>query len=277
MNHALPLESLAGWLRAEVAGAPEAEAAVLAGHYALFTAGAVATDLLDDDAAATGGASEMLAFTRFTWQAACAAIAAERASRPRALVLVDDIQYVRPALADRGARERLGAALASSYLHRMQSLPAFHAHALREHALGADDVVRHHDSRWVFAERELRAGAVARLRALVEERRGAMPLVESDDQSRIHVALQGHGDYCLVHSGNTNCAGGYLELLAEAHRRGVRKFIGLVPMRCLGPVSVGTALAVPLLGLEGLSVVNVGVPDVTAGVDAVVVRESTLE
>jgi hypothetical protein len=276
VNSALPLESLADWLRTEIAGAPDAESAVLAGHYALYSAGAVATDLLDDDAPSPAGAGEMLAFTRFTWQAACSAIAAGRASRARALVLVDDIQYVRPALPERGARERLGAALSSSYLHRMQTLPAFHARALREHALGADDIVRNHDTRWVFAERELRASAVTRLRALVDDPRGAAPLSSSDDQSRIHFALPGHGDYCLVHSGNTNCAGGYLELLAEAYQRGVRKFIGLVPMRCLGPVSVGTALAFPLLGLDGLTVVNVGVPDVTAGVDAVVVRESTL-
>jgi hypothetical protein len=99
-------------------------------------------------------------------------------------------------------------------------------------------------------------------------------LTANADESRIDVAVPGQAEYCLVHSGRTNCAGGYLELLSEVYRRGVRTLIALVPMRCLGPVTVGTALGHTLYALDGLSIVTVAVPDISTGAPAAVVRES---
>ena len=83
-------------------------------------------------------------------------------------------------------------------------------------------------------------------------------------------ALPEQGDYCLVHSGHTTCAGGYVELLSTLHRRGVRKLIALVPMRCLGQVALGTELARSLFALPGFTVVNVAVPNPDAAAAVVV-------
>lgn len=273
MTSSVPLGELVGWLRAEIDRARTGEVAVLAGHYAIFSGGATAVDLLDDGAIPPPGAADMIAFTQRTWQVACEAIAGQRAPTARLLVLVDDIQFVRPVLTDVSARERLGAALSETYLRGMRSLPAWHARVLRDHAIDDGRVIRQRADRVVFSERELRAQAVRhvrqRLHAADASRAG---LTANDDESRITVSLPEHGDYCLVHSGHTSCAGGYLELLAEVHRAGVRTLISLIPMRCLGPVTLGTALAPRLFDTDGLSVVNVAVPDAASGESVAVVR-----
>jgi hypothetical protein len=266
-----PLE-LRPWLRDEIAATPEGSAVVLAGHFAIFTSGAAASDLLDDESP-PHGAAEMLAYTKSTWNAACDALALDAARRTRLLVLVDDIQFVRPVLNDRAAGERLGAALARDYIDRVRGLPTFHARVLAECALGEQDLVRHDEHRLVFSERELRAAAVQRLRAQLQVQSAAGAyLTASADESRIDVSLPELGEYCLVHSGHTNCAGGYFELLAQMHKRGVSTFIALVPMRCLGPVTVGTALAQRVLDTTGLSVVTVAIPDSASEARAAVVR-----
>jgi hypothetical protein len=275
MSAPVPLASLPEWLRNEIASAHAGDIAVLAGHYAIFSSGATPVDLLDDDAASPQGAAEMIAFTKRTWHAACDAVALEPARRASLLVLVDDIQFVRPTLEDRAAAERLGAALATNYLDRVRTLPESHARALRDRSLGSADILRHDDDRWVFSERELRVAAVEHLRERLHAAGGAGALLTANaDESRIDVAVPGQAEYCLVHSGRTNCAGGYLELLSEVYRRGIRTLIALVPMRCLGPVTVGTALAHRLYPLDALSIVTVAVPDISTGAHAAVVRES---
>ncbi|MFI5310514.1 MAG: hypothetical protein ACHQQ3_04740 [Gemmatimonadales bacterium] len=269
MTVSVPLHSLASWLRSEIRAASPGTTAVLAGHFAIFTSGGGAVDLLDEGLTADTGPEELLEFTRFTWDAACEAIAAERERLARLLVLVDDIQFVRPALEDRSAAERLGAALAADYLRRHTPLPAYHARVLHERGLGVDSVLAHSDRRWLFSERELRTALVDALKARLRpgEPRPA-GLTESADQSMITVADPEYGEYCLVHSGHTNCAGGFVELLSDVRRRGVARLIALVPMRCLGPITVGTALATRLFALQGLEVVNVAVPDVSTGASA---------
>jgi hypothetical protein len=268
----LRLGALAGWLRSEIAGAPEATTAVLAGHFALFTSGGSALDLLDEPRAPAGVPADLLEFTRATWTAACEAIVAEPGRSARLLVLVDDVQFVRPALEDRDAAERLGVALSANYLERNSALPPWHARVLRESGLGIESILRQSPRRSLFSERELRAALVRHLKAQLRDGDARMTgLSTSADRSMITITDTEHGEYCLVHSGHTNCAGGFVELLADVHRRGVRKLISLTPMRCLGPITVGTALASRLFGLEGLRVVNVAVPDISTGVPASVV------
>lgn len=272
MTTSVPLDGLATWLRAELEDARAGDVAVLAGHYAIFTAGATAVDLLDDDTV-PAAAVEMVAFTKRTWTAACDAIAGPESPVARLLVLVDDIQFVRPALSDIAARERLGAALAENYLRGMRALPAWHAGVVRDRGIGAERVLRRDADRVVFSERELRARAVRHVRQRLHTADAARAgLTANDDESRITVAHPDHGDYCLVHSGHTSCAGGYIELLATVHRAGIRTLISMIPMRCLGPVTLGTALAPRLFGIDGLTVINVAIPDVASGEPAAISR-----
>jgi hypothetical protein len=117
---------------------------VLAGHFAIFTAGGKATDFLDEDPTRMSKHTDMVHFARATWLAGCDAVALTQA---KLLVLVDDLQFVRPALPDRGARERLGAALSADYLRRTPTLPGFHARVLDERELALDLLRARHATR----------------------------------------------------------------------------------------------------------------------------------
>jgi hypothetical protein len=272
MTFSVPLAGVGDWLRSEITRGPAAATAVLAGHFAIFTTGGTAIDMLDDAHAPRGVPLDFLDFTRLTWTAACEAVAAEHACGARLVVLLDDVQFVRPALDDHGAAERLGAALATTYLRRHTRLPSWHTRVMAEHRIGTGDILTRSEVQWLFSERELRAALVQQLKAML--RSGdprAAGLAASADRSSITITDPAYGEYCLVHSGHTNCAGGFVQLLADVHARGVRKLITLVPMRCLGPISMGTALGGRLFGLQGLEVVNVAVPDVSAGLPASVV------
>jgi hypothetical protein len=262
---------LAAWLRDELAGSDGARTVVLAGHYAIFSGGGSAVDFLADGAPPSA-AAEMLAFTKETWLAACDAVAAHRESGARLLVLVDDIMFVRPVAGDLRARERLADALAKRYLDATPTLPPFHSNALAACGLTDDQVFKRAAERWTFSERELRVAHVRRMKDLLRSGSAGTLLAANVDVSEISVMLDGHGTHRLVHAGHTNCAGGYLELLAALHGNGVRRLVSLVPARCLGPITVGTALARPLLTLSGLAVVNVAVPDPASGLPAAVVR-----
>lgn len=262
MTTSLPATSLTHRLRSEIAHAPEGRTAILAGHFAIFTAGASARDLLADASTPDGVPAELLEFSRATWAAACEAIAAERQRRARLVVLVDDVQFVRPALADRDTAERLAATLAATYVRDNSRLPPWHASALRDHDLGMDSILARTDGGYLFSERELRSELVRNLKKQLRAGDARVSgLTANADTGMITVTEPEYGEYCLVHSGQTNCAGGYIELLSAVHRLGVEKLISLVPMRCIGPVSVGTALANRVFGLAGLQVVNIAVPD----------------
>jgi hypothetical protein len=265
MTTSLLRSSLAERLRSEIDGAADGTVAVLAGHFAIFTAGGKALDLLAAAHASVGVPAELLEFTRVTWTTACEAIAAERRRRVRLLVLVDDVQFVRPAVEDRGTAERLGATLAACYMKDNHSLPAWHSRVLGENGLGEESILARSDGRWMFSERELRTELVRNLKkALRSGDSRVSALTANADRSTITITEPEYGEYCLVHSGQTNCAGGYVELLSDIRQRGVRKLISLVPMRCLGPITVGTALATRLFELDGLQVVNIAVPDARA-------------
>jgi hypothetical protein len=188
-------------------------------------------------------------------------------------VLVDDVLGVRPVLTDRAAAERLGAELVSRYFSRTPRLPPYHSRIAGERGLDEGDVLRRDDARWIFSERELRAALVTHVhRELRVAGERSAVLCESADSSTITVSHPDHGAYCLVHSGHTNCAGGYVELLAEARRHGVRTLVAMIPMRCLAPVSVGTAIARELYALRDLRVVNIAIGDPEMDVPAVVTR-----
>lgn len=248
---------LAGRVATALADAPGQSTAVLAGHFAVFTAGGRANDLLDHPRS-LGEHTDMLDFARGSWTAACDVIVAHPAAR--LLVLTDDLQFVRPALPDRGARERLAAALAADYLRRTPTLPAFHHRELEARDIGTDRVIRSRDDCWIFSERALRNAAVTRIREAARGDRfasGAMALDANTDASRIVVRDPELGEHTLVHSGNTSCAGGYLELVMQLHERGVRRLVAVVPRRCLGPVTLGAQLARTMFGATTISVVNI--------------------
>jgi hypothetical protein len=63
-----------------------------------------------------------------------------------------------------------------------------------------------------------------------------------------------------------------VELLAEAHRHGVRTLVAMVPMRCLAPASVGLAIARELYALRDLRVVNIAIGDLATDAPAIVTR-----
>jgi hypothetical protein len=229
---------------------------VLAGHFAIYTAGGKATDFLDEDPTRVSRHTDMVHFARATWLAGCDAVASTQA---KLLVLVDDLQFVQPALPDRGARERLGAALSADYLRRTPTLPAFHARELDARGLDETRVIKSEQSRWIFSERAMRHAAVDRIRQkAATEGRGR--LLSNPDGSRIIVRdpESGASDHTIVHSGHTSCAGGYLELVMRLHERGVKRLVAMVPSRCLGPVTLGAALSRNVFG-AGIEVVNLTV------------------
>lgn len=274
MTAIVQMDALPDWLAAETCSTV-GSVAVLAGHFAIFSAGGNALELLDEPEPPPAGAAEMINFTRRTWRVACE-VAAGRRDRPFLLVpLVDDIQFVRPLTSDRRTAEHLAAALAADYLERVPQLPAFHAGELGAHGLADDRVLRHSDRQWLFSERGLRIAAVHRLRqqlaGAAAERTG---LMARDDGSTMTVMLPERGEYRLVQAGHTSCAGGYLELLATLNERGVRKLIAMVPMRCLGQVSLGTMLAHHLFSMPELSTISVGIPDRGTTGSATVVGDS---
>jgi hypothetical protein len=238
------------------------ETAVLAGHFAIYTAGGKAADFLDDPSPMSAH-TDMVGFARSSWTAACEAVAPAIGGQAKLLVLVDDLQFVRPALPDRGARERLAAALAADYLRRTPTLPGFHMRELESRGMDEERVVRQEPSRWIFSERALRHAAVERVRGaaevaaqLPENRDDRARLLSNPDGNRIVVRDAELGEHTIVHSGHTSCAGGYLELILQLHARGIRKLVAVVPSRCLGPVTLGTALARSVFGATGLEVVN---------------------
>ena len=65
MTDMLEMATMAEWLSAEVGGAGT-DVAVLGGHYAIFTAGAAATDLLDSDATPDGARESVASGLVFT-------------------------------------------------------------------------------------------------------------------------------------------------------------------------------------------------------------------
>lgn len=273
MTRTLPLSGLTDWLRTEVASARPGEVAVLAGHYAIFTSGGDAVDLLDTRDAPAGAPRDLLDFTRFSWTAACAALTGVRERKARLVVLVDDLQFVRPDLNDRSTRERLAAELVNRYLTRVNTLPEYHARVLQAHGLGTDEVLAHSSNRWLFSERELRLELVRHLKEEIDAGDATSSGLHcNEDRSTISVSDPTYGDYCIVQSGHTNCAGGYVELLAQLRSRGVRTLIALVPMRCIGPITMGTALVSRLRSAEGCTVINVAIADVKSDVPAAVAR-----
>lgn len=232
--------------------------AILAGHYAVFSSGGAPQDFLDGDGADAGAANAMVRFTKATWEAACRVVARAGAGKARLVVLVDDVQFVRPTLANRSDNERLAAALVDYYLERTTSLPAYHARVMAE--LGVDDraVVASAEGRVVFSERALRRELVSHVRSRIV-RAGASGALRSDaGDGHVMVAHPDGGEYQLVHSGHTNCAGAYIALQVAMQQSGIRHLIALVPDRCFGPVCTGAVIA-PLLGVTGIRVTNIAV------------------
>jgi len=260
MSHTVDLATVPEWLGREVENGGS-DVAVFGGHFAIFSAGATATDLLDDATTIPDGAEEMLEFTRLTWRWLCDAARANPTSQFRAVVMADDIQFVRPITQDRAVAERLAAALARDYFESHGTLPDFHLRELTTRGLATSRVLHHTDQRWLFSERDLRHAAVRRVRQHHTTGGGSRAgLTSSDNGNTMTVTLPEQGDYCLVHSGHTTCAGGYVELLASLYERGIRRLIAFVPMRCLSQVSLGTELAMSLFQLPGFAVTNVAVP-----------------
>ena len=263
MTDTLRFDELPALLRAEIERRPAGTVALLAGHFTIFSSGGEAADRLDVPLLPSGAPEALLAFSRRTFEVGCEVAASTATHDPRLMVLVDDVLGLRPTIADRSTAERLSAALAQRYLSQHPTLPSFHARVLARAGLDERSVLRRSDDRWMFSERECRGALVTHVhRELRSSETHAAGLCESADGATITVSHPEHGAYCLVHAGNTNCAGGYVEVIAEAHRRGVRTLLAMIPMRCAAPVHAGTALARSLYALEQLQVVNIAIGDV---------------
>jgi hypothetical protein len=268
----MPLPALPDWLANDVASA-SGPVAVLAGHFAIFSAGASAHDLLDGDAVPPSGAVEMLAFTRLTWQLGCELVVRANGDA-KLVVLVDDLQFVRPALADRSTEERLAAALAAAYLERTPTLPGFHLDLLASARLNPGAVHQHRAERWMLSERELRLAAVRRVRdQLTGGNSAGHGVTVSNNGDQVMVAMADQREFCLVHSGHTGCAGGYAELLATLYATGIRHLVALVPARCLAQVTLGTEIGRQLFDLPGLSVSTLGIADPAVATHATIARQ----
>ncbi len=55
-----------------------------------------------------------------------------------------------------------------------------------------------------------------------------------------------------------DCAGEISELVSEAHRLGYRALLNFFPTECAGPVVSGTERGLTIFGIDGLTVLNVG-------------------
>jgi hypothetical protein len=272
MTHSVALDALPGWFSAELRGAGN-EVAVLAGHFAIFSAGGVAADLLTHGEEVPTGAAAMVAFTRRSWQLACDAAVENGGGHFRLVVMVDDIQFVRPVTTERSVTERLAAALVRDYLLSARELPPYHAAMLQRSRIDPARVIRWSGDRWLFSERELREAAVHHLRSHVALRGGdRIGVTSADNGNTVNVRLPEQGNYCMVQSGHTSCAGGYVELLSTLYDRGVRKLIALVPGRCLGQVALGTELARHLYELKDFAVINVALPEGDSAGGAIISR-----
>ena len=272
MSKTIPLQELERWLIDEIARAP-AESVILAGHFAIYTSGGKAVDLLDGKNVPKGAPAGFIDFTKQTWEAACAALARSAIRSTKLLVLVDDIQFVRPQLNDPEARERLASALAGNYVSEIE-IPSYHGRALSEQGLETNRILRYNDRQCLFSERQMRVAFVRRLHdGLLDAGSRDSGLTVTSENGTTQVTdpdKPGNDPFCLVRYGHTSCAGGYFELLAQLHERGVRRLISLVPLQCLNPISVGTSLATRFGAITGLSVTNVVLPELGSGGPATV-------
>ena len=75
-----------------------------------------------------------------------------------------------------------------------------------------------------------------------------------------------------MHSGRTNCAGGYFELIARRQEWGTQRLLALVSHRCMSQVTVGAAIARRLCGPHVPDVGTVAMPDAGTVVAAQVLR-----
>jgi hypothetical protein len=248
---------LKSFLLDRLAESAETSTVILAGHYALFSAGGMPSDELHEEGATDR--SGMLAFTRDTWRAACESVATVGAERAKLLVLVDDVQFIRPQLEDRRMSESVAAALSNLYLGQTPSLPEYHARTMEEFGLTGDSIITYSNSRVVFSERELRNELVRYVKAPTAKSSRFLKI--GNNGSDVTVVNVDGGEYQLVFSGNTNCAGAYIALQLVLRQRDIRDLIALIPGRCFGPVCTGTAIA-SLLGVQGFRVTNVSVDDV---------------
>ncbi|HXT16432.1 MAG TPA: hypothetical protein VN706_12420 [Gemmatimonadaceae bacterium] len=265
----IELPKLSEWLAQRIVDAEPSRVAVLAGHYALFSAGGKTMDFLDASSFPEGVPADLMAFTKFTWYAACQALASACSPRTQLVASVDDVQFVRPAVEDRHLREQLAVALVEQYYQAVPELPHFHHVLLSQAGLDADDVLPCMENRWLFSERWLRQRSVGHLREHAMNGRHGLAHLHSDETlSRISVRDPELGEFCMIESGNGNCASGYFELITELRMRGVELLIAMIPMRCLAQITAATVLAERLGVANGFRVVNVSLADVEAELPA---------
>lgn len=268
----VPLEGLSDWIVSECR-ASAGRIAILAGHFAVFTAGGPAVDLLTGPVPERAP-HEMLEFTRLSWEASCEAIASARLDVKLA-VLADDITFVRPAVGDQRLMQRLGAELTAAYYAAHKPVPTFHQRMLVKYDVSERLLLHDKQSRCVFSERELRQEFVAHLKRIRRDGLDRKGLIKqsSDHPQSFSLGDGAQADVEIVRYGHATCAGGYLELLSRLKGLGIDTLIALIPLRCLNPVVVAVTLARSGTFDAVASVVNVLVPDPSSGQSAVIVRQ----
>ncbi len=243
----------------------EGESVIHAGHYALFrTKDDRITDCLDGK----DSAIDVLGFGRFsraTWRSACRATAnAPAANRPRLIVLVNDWQYIEPAGDVKRENKQAADRSRSEYYRRTPVLPQYHLDELKRHGIPTDTVLNGGKDCWLFSENALRNELhpiVKEVQANEERARavGIRRYFNENGEPIVEICDDEAGKLCLLHCGNTNCAGEVISLLGNLYRRGVRRFLNIYPSQCREPVSAGTRLAFRIFEWPDFMVTNAAV------------------
>ena len=267
LSYCAPPSSLADLFSSFIAESiTQNEPAVIhAGHYALIrTKDGQVTDCLDDEESSNDvlGFAE---FSRFTWSWACQTMARTPAAmRPRLIVLVNDWQYVEPKMSDKRESKQAADRSRTEYYFRTPTLPQYHLDELEHYGLSTDGIVISEMNRWLFSENALRNELHPIIREVqTDEHRaritGIRKYFNENGEPIIEVCDDEAGKLCLLHCGNTNCAGEVISLLGNLYRRGVRRFLNVYPSQCREPVSAGTRLAYKIFNCPDFVIVNAAV------------------
>lgn len=257
-------------IRAAIACNNGGRMVIHAGHFIISAADDSACDHLCDTGPLKQGVEEYVGFTKLTWQLGCSVLKMiDCTADIQLMVLVNDWQFLVPALPDRAERERKATHLRTSYYCNTPALPRYHAEVLAAHGLQSDSILKCSSSRWLFSETALRQELARTVAGLMrdteaEQRFGLRKYFTAQGEPVVKVEMCEGREYSLLYCGNTNCAGEIVQLLKILYEQGVRTFFNLYPIQCREPVLIGTTLAHQLFQLDSMQVVNVAIPSVTA-------------
>lgn len=208
-----------------------------------------------------------------TWHGTCQALKRYGGLQyVKLMAVVNDWQRLQPPANSHHEREVEAARLRSEYYQSVPTLPQPYLQMLAEYGISTENIFKQDSNCWMFSEHRLRKSFGTAASAMLRDDPGTAEACGlrceiSGQQKGLFFSGEDGVDYCLLHSGNTNCAGEMVQLLHELNQRGAQRFINVYPAQCRNPVGVGTAVARSMYDIGGLSVTNVAVSSI--GADAV--------